>query len=66
MFWYVINDSGQCFIAPGNDEAEAIENARPMFASHVIYDAAYGTAVPDPRFLPNGLRAELLGDHWEP
>ena len=59
-FWQVANAHGRWVLARGNTEAEAIENARPMFASNVIYVAHGLPAAPDPAFAQVGMRAFRL------
>jgi hypothetical protein len=59
-FWQVANALGRWVLARGNTEAEAIENARPMFASNVIYVGPGLPAAPDPAFAQVGMRAFRL------
>lgn len=62
MIYLVANAHGASCMAQGDSEAEAIENARPMFASNVIYDGPGRPAVPDPLFAQVDMRAMLLGE----
>ena len=59
-FWQVANAHGRWVLARGHTEAEAIDNARSIFASNVIYVGPGLPAAPDPAFAQVGMRAFLL------
>lgn len=73
MIYMVFNAHGASCMAEGGSEAEAIENARPMFASNLLYvipdDADWGDdsegprgeTIPNPQFEQVGMRAMLIG-----
>jgi hypothetical protein len=74
VIYLVFNAHGASCMAEGDSEAEAIENARPMFASNWIYvipddvdwddgsEQPRGETVPNPAFAQVGMRAALLGE----
>lgn len=62
MIYMVFNAHGASCMAEGDGEAEAIENARPMFASNVVFVGRYSPPAPDPHFAQVGMRAMLLGE----
>lgn len=74
MIYQVFNAHGASCMAEGGSEAEAIENARPMFASNVVYvipddvdwddgsERPRGAMIPNPLFAQVGMRAMLLGE----
>jgi hypothetical protein len=62
MIYQVFNAHGANCMAEGDSEAEAIENARPMFASNVIFVGRYSPPAPNPLFAQVGMRAMLLSE----
>jgi hypothetical protein len=57
IIWQVFNAHGRSYLAKGSTKAEAIENARPLFASNFLYDPTSRNGRPNPEFAFVGMRA---------
>ena len=59
-YWQVFNAHGRMYLAEGDTAAEAIENARPLFASNWLYGGPGLELVPNPAYAQVGMAAVAL------
>jgi len=59
-YWQVYNAHGRMYLAEGDSAEEAIDNARPLFASNRLYDGPGRPPVPNPAYAQVGMTAVVM------